>query len=139
MRTFPAGEQDPESRTRRAGLGEQDPDERLCELEAMLNAITEYQIIKLDLSGNIASWNPGAKAVQGYSAHEAVGKPVSIFFTEERSRLVFRSGSCRLPARQGGWSSRAGTYARTGTSDSPPCWSTGWVTARMPLRRRGRQ
>jgi PAS domain S-box-containing protein len=64
-------------------VGEQDPDERLRELEAMLNAITEYQIIKLDLSGNIASWNPGAEAVQGYTEEEALGKPISMFFTEE--------------------------------------------------------
>ena len=64
-------------------LGEQDPDERLRELEAMLNAITEYQIIKLDVSGHIASWNPGAEAVQGYEADEVLGQPVSMFYTEE--------------------------------------------------------
>ncbi|MEQ4204213.1 PAS domain S-box protein [Actinopolymorpha sp. B17G11] len=64
-------------------VGAQDPDERLRELEAMLNAITEYQIIKLDVSGNIASWNPGAEAVQGYSADEVLGQPVSMFYTEE--------------------------------------------------------
>ncbi|MGH3490542.1 MAG: PAS domain S-box protein [Actinopolymorphaceae bacterium] len=64
-------------------VGAQDPDERLRELEAMLNAITEYEIIKLDVSGNIASWNPGAEAVQGYSADEVLGHPVSMFYTEE--------------------------------------------------------
>lgn len=60
-----------------------DPDERLRELEAMLNAITEYQIIKLGTDGRIASWNPGAEAVQGYRSEEVVGQPVAMFYTEE--------------------------------------------------------
>ncbi len=64
-------------------VGDQNPDERLRELEAMLNAITEYQIIKLDVNGRIASWNPGAEAIQGYAADEVLGQPVSMFFTED--------------------------------------------------------
>jgi rsbT co-antagonist protein RsbR len=68
------------------------PSERLRDLEAMLDAITEYAIIKLDVDGDIARWSPGAEAVTGYSADEVIGKPVSIFYTDEdrRSGLVER-------------------------------------------------
>jgi rsbT co-antagonist protein RsbR len=59
------------------------PDERLRELEAMLDAITEYLIIKLNVDGTIASWSPGAEAVQGYQAEEVIGKPFAMFYTEE--------------------------------------------------------
>jgi len=58
-------------------------DGRLGELEAMLDAISDYEILKLDTDGNIASWSRGAEAMKGYTAEDVVGKPVSIFYTEE--------------------------------------------------------
>ncbi len=63
--------------------GERNPGERLRDLEAMLDAITDYEIIKLDVDGNVASWSPGAEALTGYSAAEAIGRPASIFSSEE--------------------------------------------------------
>jgi rsbT co-antagonist protein RsbR len=62
---------------------QQDPVERLRDLEAMLDAITEYEIIKLDVDGNLLNWNRGAEAMTGYRAEEVLGKPVSIFYTDE--------------------------------------------------------
>ena len=49
----------------------------------MLDAITDYEIIKLDTDGTVASWSPGAQALKGYTAQEAIGQPVSIFYTDE--------------------------------------------------------
>src|SRR4051794_3718008 len=71
---------------------QQDQGERLRDLEAMLDAITEYEIIKLDLDGNVVNWTRGAETVTGYRAEEVLGKPVSIFYTEEdrASALVDR-------------------------------------------------
>lgn len=62
---------------------EQDPSTRLRDLEAMLDAIADYEIIKLDLNGTIVSWNRGGEALKGYTAEEVVGRPVSMFYTEE--------------------------------------------------------
>jgi PAS domain S-box-containing protein len=64
-------------------LGEQDPGERLRDLEAMLDAITDYEIIKLDANGVVATWSRGAEALKGYTAGEVVGRAVSMFYTEE--------------------------------------------------------
>ncbi|HYZ00267.1 MAG TPA: PAS domain S-box protein [Candidatus Binatia bacterium] len=62
---------------------DQDPSERLRDLEAMLDAITDYEVIKLDVRGNVATWNRGAEAITGYRADEVIGQPVSIFYTDE--------------------------------------------------------
>ena len=61
----------------------QDPSGRLRELEAMIGAIRNFEIIKLDIHGNIASWSAGARTLKGYAAEEILGQPVSIFYTEE--------------------------------------------------------
>ncbi len=66
-----------------SSAGEEEPRKRLHDLEAMIAAITDYEIIRLDLDGNIAGWNPGARALTGYTADEVLGKPASIFYTGE--------------------------------------------------------
>jgi PAS domain S-box-containing protein len=64
-------------------VGEQDPKTRLRDLEAMLDAAVDYEVIKLDEAGNVVTWSRGAEAVQGYSADEVLGRPAAIFYTEE--------------------------------------------------------
>jgi rsbT co-antagonist protein RsbR len=63
--------------------GREDRGKRLHDLEAMLDAITDYEIIKLDTDGTVASWSPGAQALKGYTAQEAIGQPVSIFYADD--------------------------------------------------------
>jgi PAS domain S-box-containing protein len=63
--------------------GREDRGARLHDLEAMLDAITDYEIIKLDTDGTVASWSPGAQKLKGYTAQEVIGQPVSIFYTDE--------------------------------------------------------
>jgi len=63
--------------------GEPDAGPRLHDLEALLDAAADYEIINLDAEGNIASWNAGAQALLGYAAAEVLGKPVSLFYTDE--------------------------------------------------------
>lgn len=63
--------------------GGQSPDTRVRDLEAMLDAVTEYAVITLTADGAIASWNDNARALRGYAAEEVVGQPVSIFYTAE--------------------------------------------------------
>jgi len=36
--------------------------------------LTDYAIVVLDFSGNILSWNAGARVLLGYSAGEAIGR-----------------------------------------------------------------
>ncbi|PKU23991.1 PAS domain S-box protein [Telmatospirillum siberiense] len=68
---------------------------RIAELEAanetraILTAIVEGSrdaIISKTLDGIISSWNPGAEALFGYRAEEAIGQPVTMLFPPGREQ-----------------------------------------------------
>lgn len=67
-------------------------EERLRESEAryrlLVSQVGDYAIIGIDPSGVITSWNSGAVLVKGYSAAEAVGRHISMFYTEEDNAAV---------------------------------------------------
>jgi PAS domain S-box-containing protein len=54
--------------------------------EILVSQVAEYAIVRLDVDGNVASWNVGAERVQGYSAEDALGRHLSLFFPEEDVR-----------------------------------------------------
>ena len=50
----------------------------------IINAVKDCAIYMLDSEGRIASWNPGAQALNGYSGAEIVGKHFSILYPPDR-------------------------------------------------------
>ncbi|HXT99424.1 MAG TPA: PAS domain S-box protein [Polyangia bacterium] len=63
---------------------DREADEEAVELLGLLiDQVVDYAIFVIDKNGSIASWNPGAQRIKGYAAEEIIGKPYSIFFTEE--------------------------------------------------------
>ena len=46
-----------------------------------------YSILTLDKEGVIKTWNKGVKALQGYDAHEIIGKHISIFYSNDDLEL----------------------------------------------------
>ena len=65
------------------GGSEQDPAKRLRDLEAMLGAIADHEIITLDIGGSIVGWNRGAEVLTGYAPGEVLGRSVSVLYPEE--------------------------------------------------------
>ncbi|MEQ7127587.1 PAS domain S-box protein [Actinopolymorpha sp. B11F2] len=61
----------------------EDPAERIREIEAMLAAITAFEVTMLDMSGRIASWSAGGEALTGYTAAEVLGQPASMFYADD--------------------------------------------------------
>jgi PAS domain S-box-containing protein len=51
-------------------------------LDLLIEQVVDHAIFVLDRAGNIASWNPGAQRIKGYTPEEIIGKPYAIFFTE---------------------------------------------------------
>jgi PAS domain S-box-containing protein len=60
-------------------------EERSAQLRAIVES-SEDAIISKGLDGVIQSWNLGAEHVFGYSAAEAVGRPISMLLTPDRLR-----------------------------------------------------
>jgi len=55
-------------------------------LRLMVDAVTDYAIFMLDRQGRVASWNPGAQRLNGYSAREIIGEHFSRFYPPEHAR-----------------------------------------------------
>ena len=88
------------------------PDPRIARL--IIENAVEYAIFTLDFDGRITTWTPGAEAILGYTAEEAVGMPVSALFTAsdlsagvdeselERARTHGRAEDSRWHVRRNG-------------------------------------
>jgi rsbT co-antagonist protein RsbR len=68
----------------------EDPAERIREIEAMLAAITAFEVTMLDMSGRIVTWSAGGEALTGYRAAEVLGQPASMFYAEEERPAIER-------------------------------------------------
>ncbi len=49
----------------------------------LIDQIVDFAIIALDTSGTIETWNAGAQRLKGYTADEAIGRSLSMFYTDE--------------------------------------------------------
>jgi len=54
------------------------------ELALLVDAVRDYAIFLLSPTGEIRSWNEGARRIMGYDAAEAVGRNFLIFYDEEQ-------------------------------------------------------
>ena len=48
-----------------------------------LPVVSDHLLHMLDSEANVSSWNPGSEAITGYKAREVLGKPSSIFYTDD--------------------------------------------------------
>ncbi len=91
----------------------------------LVQSVKDYAIFILDPSGTVATWNPGAERIKGYSAAEIVGKHFSTFYPEE----VRRSGKCEAELEIAG---RDGRFEEEGwrlRKDGSQFWANVTITA----------
>jgi PAS domain S-box-containing protein len=55
----------------------------LLSIEQMVDAITDYEVIRLDPGGVVRSWSHGARRLEGYTEEEILGRHASVFYTEQ--------------------------------------------------------
>ncbi len=51
----------------------------------IINAVKDCAIYMLDSEGRVASWNPGAQALNGYTGAEIIGKHFSVLYPADRN------------------------------------------------------
>lgn len=91
----------------------------------ILDGIRTYAIFMLDLDGRIATWNPGAERVLGYTQSEIVGRMFEIFFTDE-------DRAAGLPRHEIEHARKHGSIVQEGwrvRRDGTRLWGSGQLTA----------
>ena len=71
------------------------------QLNALIEAVTDYAIYTLDAQGSVRTWNTGAERFKGYGAHEIIGKDFSVFYTDEDRRAERHLVALQTAAREG--------------------------------------
>jgi PAS domain S-box-containing protein len=99
-----------EARASSAALHSRDEQFRL-----LVEGVGDYAIYMLDTQGRVASWNPGAQRIKGYSAEEIMGEPYSRFFTEEDRNAGVPQRILEAAARDGRFESEAWRVRKDGT------------------------
>jgi PAS domain S-box-containing protein len=67
----------------------------------LIESVRDYAIFMLDSEGRITSWNPGAERINGYRSHEVIGRPFTIFYTEEAIARGWPEEELRMARRDG--------------------------------------
>ncbi|WP_304988533.1 PAS domain-containing sensor histidine kinase [Corallococcus sp. CA053C] len=53
--------------------------------QALVEGVRDYALVLLDARGRVASWNPGAERIKGWTEAEILGRPASLFYTSEEA------------------------------------------------------
>jgi PAS domain S-box-containing protein len=81
----------------------------------LVNAVVDYAIFQLDRNGIVASWNPGAERIKGYSADEIIGQHFSRFYTEEDRASGLPQKALEIATRDGRYEAEGTRVRKDGT------------------------
>jgi PAS domain S-box-containing protein len=85
------------------------------QFQQLVAGVTDYAIYMLDPEGNIASWNPGAERIKGYSSTEIIGKHFSRFYTEEDRETSLPKRALHQAATRGKFEGEGWRLRKDGT------------------------
>ncbi|WBB61935.1 PAS domain S-box protein [Streptomyces sp. WMMC500] len=80
---------------------DREPNVRLRDLQSLLDAITDYAIVRFDAEGRIAGWGRGARLLHGYEEDEALGHPAAMLYPAD-DRAAGRAEQALATARESG-------------------------------------
>src|SRR5918995_1349525 len=67
----------------------------------LVEGVEDYAIFMLDPDGCVATWNAGAKRINGYDEEEIIGERFSVFYTEEDARKGHPEEELRVATSEG--------------------------------------
>lgn len=71
------------------------------QLRSIIDSVKDYAIFLLDTDGYVATWNPGAQRIKGYSAEEIIGQHFSIFYPDDDSERKKPEEQLRIAKAKG--------------------------------------
>jgi PAS domain-containing protein len=83
--------------------------------QILVDSVLDYAIYMLDLDGTIRTWNPGARRIKGYRAHEIIGLNFSVFFTDDDNRTGLPARSLAIAAAAGSFTGDGWRVRKDGT------------------------
>ena len=89
--------------------------EREEQFRLLVNAVVDYAIFMLDARGRVASWNPGAQIIKGYTAGEIIGREFSVFYTEEDRAAGVPVRALHVAAHEGKYQGEGWRVRKDGT------------------------
>jgi PAS domain S-box-containing protein len=84
-------------------------------LRLLVEAVSDYAIFMLDPEGRIASWNPGAQRIKGYSADEIIGRHFRAFYPPEVQESRHPEHELELALRDGRYEEESWRIRKDGT------------------------
>jgi PAS domain S-box-containing protein len=83
--------------------------------ELLIQGMVDYAIYMLDPEGRVASWNPGAERIKGYTAEEIIGEHFSRFYTDEERAAGVPREALRLAVETGRFTAEAWRCRKDGS------------------------
>lgn len=91
----------------------------------LVENVKDYAIYMLDPEGKVVSWNRGAERINGYTAEEIIGQPVSAFYPPEDIRIGKPTYELQIAASVGRFEDESRRVRRDGSQ----FWAHTVVTA----------
>jgi PAS domain S-box-containing protein len=91
----------------------------------MIQEITDYAIVLLDIDGTVLSWNKGVEKIKGYAAEEIIGKNFREFYIPEARTENLPEKLLALAAKEG----KARHIGKRLRKDGTTFWGSVLITA----------
>ncbi|GGG03258.1 PAS domain-containing sensor histidine kinase [Pontibacter amylolyticus] len=82
----------------------------------LIEGVTDYAIFMLDPAGNVATWNNGARRMNGYEAHEIIGKYFARFYSQELIAEGFPDYELKQAKAHGRFEDNGWRYRKDGSA-----------------------
>ncbi|WP_242916448.1 PAS domain-containing sensor histidine kinase [Pontibacter liquoris] len=82
----------------------------------LVEGVADYAIFMLDPVGNITTWNEGARKLNGYEAHEIIGKYFAKFYSREAVEQGFPAYELQQAKQNGRFEDEGWRYRKDGSA-----------------------
>ena len=91
----------------------------------LVEGAKDYAIFMLDATGHVATWNPGAEAINGYKADEIIGRHFSTFYPPEAIARNWPENELQIAREHGRFEEEGWRVRKDGTT----FWANVTITA----------